>query len=178
MKIILINGKARSGKDTLASLLKGKLSDKKVLIRGNAQTVKDCAKKYFNWDGKKDTKGRQLLIDITNLGYKQDKYHWDRLTLDYALQKDNYDYLIIPDWRYISTYEYLKEEGFDVITIYRQRNIDNKLPSSLKNDISEQGFNMTYDLEVRGDIMKNSYIIDVIVEKLEEETIGSQHKTS
>lgn len=174
MKIILINGKARSGKDTLASHIKGKLSDKKVLVRGNARTVKDCARKYFNWDGKKDTKGRQLLIDITNLGYKQDKYHWDRLTLDYALQRDNYDYLIIPDWRYMSTYEFLKEEGYDVITIHRQRDIDNNLHSSLKNDISEQGFDMTYDLEVRGDITKDTRIIDFIVAKiLGDNTIGS-----
>ena len=166
MKIILINGKARSGKDTLASLIKGQLLNKKVLIRGNAQTVKDCAKKYFNWNGAKDTKGRQLLIDITNLGYAQDPYHWDRLTLKYALDKDNYDYLIIPDWRYFSTYEYLKEEGYEVITVHRHREIDNELHHSLKSDISEQGFNIVYDFEVRGDIMSSPYIIKAIVEKI------------
>jgi hypothetical protein len=166
MKIILINGKARSGKDTLASLIKGQLPNKKVLIRGNAQTVKDCAKKYFNWNGTKDTKGRQLLIDITNLGYAQDPYHWDRLTLKYALDKDNYDYLIIPDWRYFSTYEYLKEEGYEVITVHRHREIDNELHHSLKSDISEQGFNIVYDFEVRGDIMSSPSIIKAIVEKI------------
>ena len=166
VKIILINGVARSGKDTLASLIKGKLSDKKVLIRGNAQTVKDCARKYFNWNGEKNTKGRTLLINITNLGYAQDKYHWDRLTLNYALHKDNYDYLIIPDWRYMSTYEYLKEEGYDVITIHRHRDIDNKLHKSLKNDISEQKFNFNYDIEVRGDIMASPTIVNVIVDKI------------
>ena len=166
MKIILINGKARSGKDTLASLIKGILKDKKVLIRGNAHSVKECALKYFNWNGAKDTKGRQLLIDITNLGYSQDPYHWERLTLKYALDRDNYDYLIIPDWRYMSTYEYLKEEGYEVITIHRQRDIDNGLHDSLKNDISEQGFNITYDLEVRGDILNSPLILEAIKSKL------------
>ena len=167
MKIILINGKARSGKDTLASLIKGILKDKKVLIRGNAQTVKDCAKRYFNWNGVKDTKGRQLLIDITNLGYSKDPYHWDKLTLKYALDRGLYDYLIITDWRYMSTYEYLKEQGYEVITIHRQRDIDNGLHYSLKNDISEQGFNITYDLEVRGDILNSHAIKEAIRFKLE-----------
>ena len=176
MKIILINGKARSGKDTLASLIKGVLSDKKVLIRSNAQTVKDCAFKYFSWNGDKDTKGRQLLIDITNLGYSQDPYHWDRLTLNYALDRDNYDYLIIPDWRYMSTYEYLKQRGYDVITIYRERDIDNGLDDNLKNDISEQKFNRTYDLEVRGDIMKCSTLMETIKTKLE--SYNDNYKTS
>lgn len=167
MKIILINGKARSGKDTLASMIKGKLGDKKVLVRGNAQSVKDCAFRYFNWNGEKDTKGRQLLIDITNLGYSQDPYHWDRMTLEYALKRDNYDYLIITDWRYMSTYEYLKSEGYEPITIYRQRDIDNELHESLKNDISEQKFNITYDLEVLGDITSNSLVIDHIMTIIE-----------
>ena len=166
MNIFMISGKARSGKDTLAGLRKGQLPNKKVLIRGNAQTVKDCAKKYFNWNGAKDTKGRQLLIDITNLGYAQDPYHWDRLTLKYALDKDNYDYLIIPDWRYFSTYEYLKEEGYEVITVHRHREIDNELHHSLKSDISEQGFNIVYDFEVRGDIMGSPSIVKAIVEKI------------
>jgi len=168
VKIILINGKARSGKDTLASLIRGILGHRKVLIRPNAYSVKECALKYFSWNGAKDTKGRQLLIDITNLGYKQDPYHWEKLTLKHTLDKDNYDYLIIPDWRYMSTYEYFKSEGYEVITIHRHRDIDNGLDDSLKNDISEQGFNMTYDLEVRGDIINSPFIVEAIKTKLGE----------
>ena len=168
MKIILINGKARSGKDTLASLMKGKLSDKKVLVRGNAQTVKDCARKYFGWNGEKDTKGRKLLIDITNLGYAQDPYHWERQTLKYAVDKDNYDYLIITDWRYMSTYKYFKSRGYQVITIHRHRDIDNGLDESLKNDISEQGFNMTYDFSIhnRGSIEELHPVVDYVVDRI------------
>lgn len=166
MKIILINGKARSGKDTLASLIKGRLKDKKVLIRANAQSVKDCARKYFNWNGDKDDKGRQLLINITNIGYNADPYLWERKTLEYALAKDVYDYLIITDWRYTSTYDYFKQQDYEVITILRQRDIDNGLSDNLKNDISEQGFNIVYDFEVRGDIMSSPSIIKTIVEKI------------
>ena len=66
----------------------------------------------------------------------------------------------------MSTYEYLKEQGYEVITIHRQRDIDNGLHYSLQNDISEQGFNITYDLEVRGDILNSNAIQEIIRFKL------------
>ena len=96
MKIILINGKARSGKDTLASLIRGILGHRKVLIRPNAYSVKECALKYFSWNGAKDTKGRQLLIDITNLGLNLNKIEVEYSNLDMIenleFNIDNYTY--------------------------------------------------------------------------------------
>ena len=65
-KVILISGKARSGKDTLAKVLGDYLKEqgKEVLITHYADSLKYICETVFKWDGKKDEKGRQLLIDI------------------------------------------------------------------------------------------------------------------
>ena len=64
-KVILISGKARSGKDTLARVLKDYLKEqgKDVLVTHYADSLKYICETVFKWDGKKDEKGRQLLID-------------------------------------------------------------------------------------------------------------------
>jgi len=76
--IIIISGKARVGKDTFGLKIKNAVHElsgieyKKVSL---AEPVKEIASKYMGWDGKKDKKGRKLLIDIgTTIGraYCQD----------------------------------------------------------------------------------------------------------
>ena len=67
--IVLINGVARSGKDTFAEMLVPYLcEDKKGFILPNAFGVKEVASRVYGWDGDKDERGRSLLIDITNIG--------------------------------------------------------------------------------------------------------------
>ena len=60
MKIILISGKARHGKDSLATFMKEDLErrNKKVLIAHYADLLKFICTNYFNWDGKKNVEGR------------------------------------------------------------------------------------------------------------------------
>lgn len=129
MKVILICGKARSGKNQLAEYLKHYLDRddegnflERSLIRGNAQSVKDRAIKYYNWNGEKDQKGRQLLIDITEKGYAQDKFYWEKETFTEAIihkefTNANCEYLIIPDWRYAQTKDYFEKVADKVIAI-------------------------------------------------------------
>lgn len=150
--IILINGKARSGKDTLAKMLYKGIqphTDKNILITHNAQAVKKIAREFFTWDEIKDNKGRQLLIDITNSAYNYDPYFWEKKTINY-INTCNSDVAIIPDWRYMSTYEFFKEQGYNVITLHMERvKLNNGLSDTLKNDISEQGFNnFSYDYKI------------------------------
>ena len=58
-KVILISGKARSGKDTLAKVLGDYLKEqgKDVLITHYADSLKYICETVFKWDGKKDEKG-------------------------------------------------------------------------------------------------------------------------
>ena len=63
MKVILITGRARSGKDTTANITKKILEERKksVLIAHYADLLKFICEKYVGWDGKKDEQGRALL---------------------------------------------------------------------------------------------------------------------
>lgn len=129
MKVILICGKAGSGKDTFAKLLEMYLDlddqgnyYERTYIRGNAQSVKDKAVQHYNWNGVKDSKGRQLLIDITNEGYSKDINFWEKETFTEAIMhkefnNKNCEYLIIPDWRYPQTVDYFRKVADSVTTI-------------------------------------------------------------
>ena len=63
MKIYLIGGKARHGKDTLGNFMKEYYEgiDKKVCIMHISNYFKQLVKDYFGWDGKEETKPRTLL---------------------------------------------------------------------------------------------------------------------
>ena len=63
-KVILISGKARSGKDTLAKVLGDYLKEqgKDVLITHYADSLKYICETVFKWDGKKDEKGLDSLF--------------------------------------------------------------------------------------------------------------------
>ena len=63
MKVILISGKARHGKDTLAGMMKEELErkSKRVLIAHYADLLKFICKNFFGWNGEKDDNGRALL---------------------------------------------------------------------------------------------------------------------
>lgn len=150
--IILINGKARCGKDTLAKILYRNLAsyvNGNIGILPNASSVKELAFQEFMWNRLKDDKGRRLLIDITETGYKYDPYFWEKKTIQKILN-NNFKVTFIPDWRYYNTYQFFKDCGFNVITIHLERtHLNNELSEELQNDISEQGFDpQLYDYNI------------------------------
>ncbi len=67
MKIILIGGKANSGKDSTADYITKYYREKKHLDVVNIQIayyIKMYAKQIAKWDGDNETKPRQLLQDL------------------------------------------------------------------------------------------------------------------
>jgi hypothetical protein len=73
-----------------------------------ANGVKDAARDGFNWDGKKDTKGRQLLQDVGKTGRQYDKDIWIKKMLN-ERGDDTFiiDFMVIDDWRFINEADYL-----------------------------------------------------------------------
>ena len=120
MKIILIGNKARMGKDTFANMLKEELNERAVIVHF-ADALKFVCKSYYEWTGEKDTNGRTLLQYIGQSTRDNDEHFWTDFIarlIKTNLSK-NYEYIIIPDWRYKEEYERLLRYFHykDIITV-------------------------------------------------------------
>ena len=159
MRVILVSGKAQSGKDSTAFIMKELLEkqQKKVLIIHYADNLKLFAKNYFGWNGIKDEDGRKLLqwlgTDVIRKNYKDT---WVDMII--ALLKGIqtlYDYIIIPDVRFPNEVDKMCD-NFDCITIRIIRpNFDNGLTDEQKNHPSETALDdypMEYELINYGDL--------------------------
>jgi hypothetical protein len=143
INLILISGKARSGKDTLAeqmkSILKGKYQ--KVLIVHLADLLKFSCKKFWNWNEEKDEHGRSLLQYVgTDLVREINDNYWiDYIKTMLRLSQNEWDYVIIPDCRFVNEID--KATWCDLTTKIFTIRIDrpdlNKLSNSQKKHSSE-----------------------------------------
>lgn len=120
MKLILINGKAEHGKDTLAEYLGAVFTlvyDQKVRIVRFADFVKLSALKR-GWNGKKDKEGRTFLQVHGEEMRQEDKYCWVRQAEEFILLHPTTDIVIIPDFRFPEEVEYFEDKPeYEVITV-------------------------------------------------------------
>ena len=141
MKVLCISAKAQHGKDTAASIIKDYLEakGKKVLITHYADLVKFVCTNFFNWDGKKDEKGRTLLQYVgTDIISSQQPTYWVDFTISILKFFENeWDYVLIPDCRY-PTEASRMIETFDTKVLRVERpNFDNGLTLKQKGHPSE-----------------------------------------
>ena len=129
-KIILISGKAQHGKDTFAELLKNKLQQQGYLIIVDryAKYIKGYLKDYYGWDGmSKDENVREKLQWIGTERIKEDLnykcFHAKRLSEDFQIVQDDFDYFLVPDTRFTDEI-YIMKAMFpkEVITVRVERN--------------------------------------------------------
>jgi len=121
LKLILVSGKAQSGKDTIATLMSGQLkADKRsVLVTHYADLLKYVCANFLEWDGAKDEKGRRMLQYVgTDLVRKDNPGLW----VDFMAQMlkyfhENWDFVIIPDCRFPNEISTMVDKGFDVIHV-------------------------------------------------------------
>lgn len=140
--IITLSGKAESGKDLSASLLKEELEiqGKKVLIINYANYLKFICQKYFNWNGEKDIAGRTLLQQI---GTEKVRFKYPNFWVDTVINfvkafQDDFDYILIPDCRFPNEVNCWKEEGFTIIPLHIERlNYENHLTPEQRLHLSE-----------------------------------------
>ena len=161
MRVILISGSARFGKDSTAFMMKELLEKqkKKVLIIHYADNLKLFAKNYFGWSGQKDQKGRELLqwlgTDVVRKNYEDT---WvDMIIALLKGIKTLYDYVIIPDVRFPNEIDKMCD-NFNCITVRVIRpDFDNGLTDEQKNHPSEtalKDYPMEYELINDGDLKK------------------------
>jgi cellulose biosynthesis protein BcsQ len=130
--IITFSGKAEHGKTSSAIILKKILERRnyKVLLLNFADQLKFLAKQYFGWDGTKNEKSRTLLQNLgTNIVRKRDPNFWvESAVRTIKLFKEDYDYFLIGDCRFLNECELLKNSDFNVVNIKVVRlNFENSL---------------------------------------------------
>lgn len=143
MKLYLICGKARAGKDTFAKLIKQEeeKDNNKVCILKLTAPLYSWAEDYFNYDKEKDEKPRELLqtlgFDILQLKLKKKDFLLDYLITTIEVLDNYYDVGLITDGRLVHEIEVLKEKYPNIKTILLTNKKDNKLTNKEKNHQTE-----------------------------------------
>lgn len=140
--VILIGGSAQHGKDSSASILKYKFesSGSKCLVLRYGDYLKFLCKEHFGWNGEKDKIGRTLLqIYGTEKARDNNPDIWVNVVIETIKAfGGEYDYVIVPDFRYPNEYSCWLEHGYNPFTVWVHRNdFDNGLTQEQKNHRSE-----------------------------------------
>jgi len=161
-KIFLIAGKARSGKDTTLQIIKDfyEQNGKSVVKLGFADYIKNYAQKITNWDGKDETKPRDLLqiigTDIVRNQINKD-FFINRICEDIMVYKYFFDVIIISGARFPNELDIPKKVFKNVKIIEIERpNFTNELTEKQKEHITEHALenynNYDYLIVNDGDI--------------------------
>ncbi len=158
MKIILIGGKANTGKDSTAEYI-----DEYYRSRGldvvNIQIayyIKMYAKEIAKWDGDNETKPRQLLQDLgTELIRKQiDEYFFiKRIIQDIDIYSRYFDIITISDGRLPEEFASIKLAYPETVTVHITRpGYTSRLTKDQKAHVTEALVDeIEYDYEVVND---------------------------
>ena len=158
MKIILIGGKANTGKDSTAEYI-----DEYYRSRGldvvNIQIayyIKMYAKQIAKWDGDNETKPRQLLQDLgTELIRKQiDEYFFiKRIIQDIDIYSRYFDVITISDGRLPEEFASIKLAYPETVTVHVTRpGFSSRLTKDQKAHVTEALVDeIEYDYEVVND---------------------------
>jgi hypothetical protein len=123
-KIYLFSGKARAGKNVACEYYSKLLQDanKNVLHTLYAKYLKQYAKDYFGWDGREETKPRELLqtlgTDIIRKELNKPDFHVNRICEDIEILSKYFNRFLISDCRFPNEILIPKQKfGNDVIAI-------------------------------------------------------------
>lgn len=159
VKIFIICGKARAGKDTTVGFMENEFNkqNKKFVTLQFSFYFKEYTKKITGWDGSEETKPRSFLQQLgTDLIRKQidEKFFIKRMIQDIDVYSYFVDNIIISDARLPEEIEDIKKRFDNVISIEIQRpNFVNELSSSEKKHITEIGLDnyKSYDYKIIND---------------------------
>lgn len=174
MKIILLGGSARAGKDSSANILKKYFDSvgKNSIILHYADVLKFACSKYFDAPLEKNEKTRTIWQFVgTNLARTHYPTIWVDIVILFAkaLFFDK-DYILVSDFRFPDEARRWIEEGYDVTTIQIKRsNFDNGLTEEQKNHPSEtalDNFQFDYVIESESGLDKLEVEVNKIIDKL------------
>ena len=127
MKVYMISGKARNGKDTLAGFMKKYFdeNEKKACIMHIGNYIKHFAIDYFGWDGKDETKPRTLLqqlgTEIIREKMNKPLFFTTRLIEDMEVLSNFYDVIIVSDVRLPLEFDEISKVYPDMVKMHISR---------------------------------------------------------
>ena len=171
MKVYVIGGKAKSGKNTFGECLREELKSYgyKPCVMHITEPLYTFAKNYFAWDGNENSKPREFLqkmgIEIIQQKLGKKDFLLNRLEEDIEILKEFFDTFIITDARLIHEFEELKKKYPEVVTIKIERNnYDDRLTEEERNHITETELDQYDDFDY---IVENKMIEDLKTNAIE-----------
>jgi len=145
MKIFVIGGKAKSGKNTFGEYLREELKDYgyKPCVMHITEPLYSYARTYFEWNDREESKPREFLqkmgIEIIRDKLGKKDFLLNRLYEDIEILSNFFDTFIITDARMVHEFEDISKKYEDVVTIKLERkNYNNELTEEESNHITEK----------------------------------------
>ena len=162
MKVVLISGKARHGKDTAAFAIKDYLQSKgkRVLIAHYGDLVKYTCKTFFGWNGVKDEAGRTLLqkVGTDSIRAKSPDFWVDYVIGVVQAFPNQRDYILIPDTRFPNEIE--RWGGIENIEPIHLRVVRKNFVSNLTDEQKNHQSEIALDNARPDVLMENSGTVD------------------
>lgn len=142
-KIIIIAGKARSGKNTTADIFKElyEKDNKKVIISPYTKYLKKYIEEITNQEIDENHKPREMLqqLGVEIIKEKLGKYDMfiDRQIDDIDIYSYFFDVIIIPDARFPKEIDVIKEKYKNVLTLKVISTLQNNMTSDEQKHITE-----------------------------------------
>ena len=125
MKIFLISGKAGSGKNEVASIIKEQLGS--TVITSFSKYIKLYALEFTDWDGRDITKPRAFLQGMGDrLRSIDENFLIDRILQDFKVYEKEFENVIVSDVRLPHEIEYIKENCTEDVYAIRVNSTKNK----------------------------------------------------
>ena len=169
IRLFVLSGKARSGKDYVYDIIKNYYKDLKVINLSYGYYIKEYAKRISDWDGNEETKPRTLLqnIGIELIRNKISKNMFvNRMLEDILVYSYFYDIIVVTDARLLNEIESLKENYPDMISIRVDRDLENDLSKSEKEHLTEVDLDNydKFDYIVKNDEKFKEKIFEILKE--------------
>ena len=165
MKLYVIGGKAKSGKNTFGKFLREELKNYgyKPCVMRITNSLYSYAENYFEWNENNDEKPREFLqkmgIEIIQEKLGKKTFLLDRLREDIEILNEFFDTFIIVDARLKKEFDYLREKYDSVVAIKLERETTtNILSDEERNHITEKDLEDYDKFDYK---LKNTSIIDL-----------------
>lgn len=145
MKVYVIGGQAKCGKNTFGEYLREQLKDYgyKPCVMHITEPLYGYARNYFQWNGNEQEKPREFLqkmgFDIIREKMGKKNFLLNRLYEDIEILSNFFDVFIITDARMKDEFESIKNKYLDVVTIKLTRqNYNDNLTEEEREHVTEK----------------------------------------